>query len=175
MKTQQPSFWCIANIGDADPFNHGGGFVLIDRTGVYSPELLMLEEPCGADETQHELSTILLERLTRVKRNDGRHELSDNKYHTELPTWFGRFERLEAVSNCCGRPCSSLLDSFLSSCPIERALAYRGVALYYGLANFDSDPRRLEPEKAKLLCDTMLAQIEESKTWHNGYGVNCNG
>jgi hypothetical protein len=175
MKTQQPSFWCIANIGDADPLNHGGGFVLIDRTGVYSPELLMLEEPCGADETQHELSTILLDSLTRIKRDDGNHELSDNRFHADTPAWFGESERLKAVSGYCGRPYFSLLGSFLSGCPVERAFAYKEVASYYGIANFDSDPCMLRPEKAKLLCDTMLAQIEESKTWHDGYGVNYNG
>ena len=172
MKTRQPSFWCIDNIGDVNPFEHGGGFVLVDRTGVYSPELLMLEAPSGADETLHELSTILLEPLTRIKLKGGSYGLSDNRFHVDTPTWFGDPESLKSVGNCCDRPDSRLLDSFLSSCPIERALAYRDVAYYYGLANFDNYPRRLEPEKAELLCNTMLTQIEESKTWHTGYGVN---
>ena len=172
MKTQQPSFWCIGNIGDADPFDHGGGFVLVDRTGVYSPELLMLEAPSCADETLHELSTILLEPLTRIKLKGGSYGLSDNRFHTDHVAWFGSPAQLKSVSNCCDRPDSSLLDSFLSSCPIERALAYRDVAFYYGPANFERSPRRLEPEKAERLCDTMLAKIEESKTWHTGFGVN---
>ena len=175
MKTQQPSFWCIGNIGDADPFEHGGGFVLVDRTGVCSPELLMLEAPEDVDKWQHELSTILLEPLTRIKLKNGRYGLSDNKFHVDTPTWFGDPESLKSVSNSCDWPDSSLLDSFLSGCPMRRALAYRDVGFYYGLANFDNYPRKLEPEKAKLLCDTMLTQIEESKTWHDGYGVNYNG
>ena len=135
----------------------------------------MLEAPSGADETLHELSTILLEPLTRIKLKGDSYGLSDNKFHVDTPTWFGDPKSLKSVSDYYNRH-PRLLDSFLlSSCPIERALAYRDVAYYYGLTNFDSYPRRLEPEKAKLLCNTMLAQIEESKTWHNGYGVNCNG
>jgi hypothetical protein len=175
MTTQQPSFWCVSNIGDANPFDHGGGFVLVDRTGVYSPHLLMLEAPSGADETLHELHTILLDPLTRIKLKGGIYGLSDNRFHTDDVAWFGDPAQLKSVSDCCGRFDSGLLDSLLSSCPIERAFAYRDVAFYYGPANFDNYPRRLEPEKAELLCNTMLAQIEQSKTWHQGYGVNYNG
>ena len=175
MKTQQPSFWCIDNIGDVNPFEHGGGFVLVDRTGVYCPELLMLEAPSGADETLHELSTILLEPLTRIKHEDGTYGLSDNKFHPDHAAWFGGLMQLQGLSESCGRSYLNLLNGFLSGCPIERAFAYRDATHYWGFVNFDSSPRRLEPGKAKLLCDTMLAQIEESKTWHQGYGVNYNG
>jgi len=174
MKAQQPSFWCIENIGDINPFEHGGAFVLVDRTGVYSPELLILHAPDDAGECERERHVITLERLTRIKHEDGRHGLSDNKFHPDFAAWFGSAEGLQDVSESCGRPYSSLLDSFLSSCPVERAFAYMDVARYWGFATFDENPARLEPEKAKLLCDTMLAQIEESKSWHQGYGVNRN-
>lgn len=173
MKTQQPSFWCIENIGDANPFDYGGGFVLVDRTGVYSPELLVLD-PSDDDGSEHQLYTILLEPLIRIKDEDGNHGLSDNKYHPDYPAWFGEFEKLKALSESCGRFYSELLGSFLSSCPVERAFAYLNVASYWGFANFDEYPRSLTASKAKLLCETMLTQIEESKTWHQGYGVNYN-
>jgi hypothetical protein len=175
MKTQQPSFWCIGNIGDVDPFEHGGGFVLVDRTGVYSPELLILEAPESIGEGQHELSTIPLEPLTRIKHEDGTYGLSDNRFHPDHAAWFGGLMQLQSLSETCGRSYSNLLNGFLSSCPIERAFAYRDAAHCWGFMNFDSDPRKLEPEKARLLCNTMLIQIEESKTWHDGYGVNYNG
>jgi hypothetical protein len=175
MKTQQPSFWCIANIGDVNPSEHGGGFVLVDRAGVYSPELLVLEALDDEEAGRHELHTILLERLTRIKHEDGTYGLSNNKFHPDHAAWFGGLIQLQGLSETCGRSYSNLLNGFLSSCPIERAFAYRSAADYWGIANFDNYPRRLEPEKAKLLCDTMLAQIEESKTWHDGYGVNYNG
>ena len=175
MTTQQPSFWCIGNIGDADPFNHGGGFVLIDRTGVYSPELLVLKAPDDEEAGKHELSTILLDRLTRIKHEDGRHGLSDNRFHSDHVAWFGLPRALQGLSEGCGRPYPSLLDSFLSGCPVERALAYMDAARYFGLSNFSGCPVTLEPKKAQRFCNTMLAQIEESKTWHDGYGVSYNG
>lgn len=149
--------------------------MLVDRTGVYSPELLALEAPNDEEAGKHELHTILLERLTRIKHEDGTYGLSDNKFHPDHAAWFGGLIQLQGLSETCGISYSNLLNCFLSSCPIERALAYRSAAGYWGIANFDNYPRRLEPGKARLLCDTMLAQIEESKTWHDGYGVSYNG
>ena len=175
MKTQQPSFWCVGNIGDVDPFEYGGGFVLVDRTGVYCPELLILDTPAELDKSQYELSTILLEPLTRIKHEDGCHGLSDNKFHPYIPAWFGGFMQLKVLADSCGKTYSNLLDSFLSACPVERALAYRDAACYWGFSNFGDNRRTLTAEKANLLCDTMLAQIKESKTWHQGYGVSYNG
>ena len=149
---------------------------MVDRTGVYSPELLVLEAPNDEEAGKHELHTILLERLTRIKHEDGAYYgLSDNKFHPDHAAWFGGLIQLQGLSETCGRSYSNLLNGFLSNCPTERAFTYKSAADYWGIANFDSDPRRLEPEKAKLLCDAMLAQIEESKTWHDGYGVNYNG
>ena len=174
MKTRQPSFWCIDNIGDVNPFEHGGGFVLVDRTGVYCPELLVLEALDDADESWHLLYTILLEPLIKIKGKDGEDGLSDNRFHPDYPAWFGEPAKLKALAESSGMFYPDMLNSFLSNCPAERAFAYMNAASYWGFANFDIDPRRLEPEKAKLLCNTMLAQIEESKTLHNGYGVNYN-
>jgi hypothetical protein len=44
-QTLQPSYWCIENLGDVDPLQHGGKFVCIDRRGVYAPIMLILQEP----------------------------------------------------------------------------------------------------------------------------------
>ena len=41
--TAQPSYFCIANLGDSDPFLYGGAFVCIDRRGIYDPILLIYD------------------------------------------------------------------------------------------------------------------------------------
>lgn len=168
MKTKQPSYWCVENIGDVDPFEHGGGFVLVDRTGTYDPELLILEID---DDGRRWLTTIVLEPLTRIESADGFHGLSDNKFHPELAAWFGDSASLKSIANFSGRPYYALLDSFLSGCPVERAFAYKDAVMYFGVANLNSECRELPSENAKALCETMLAQIEQAKTWHVGYGV----
>lgn len=171
MKTQQPSYWCIENIGDVDPLEHGGGFVIVDRTGVYDPELLILDVN-EDDKSPYLLNSIVLEPLIRIKAEDGFHKLSDNKYHPEMPAWFGDAKSLQSIANSSGRrPYYALLDSFLSSCPVERGLAYMDAVRHFGTEEFNSEPRELTHEKAKALCDTMLAQIQQTKTWHIGYGV----
>lgn len=168
MKTKQPSYWCVESIGDVDPFEHGGGFVLVDRTGTYDPELLILEVKC---DDRRWLASIELEPLTRIKAEDGFHGLSDNKFHPELAAWFGDSQSLKAVASSSGRPYYALLDSFLSGCPVERAFAYMDAVRYFGVESFNSEYRELASEKAEALCKTMLAQIEQAKTWHTGYGV----
>lgn len=170
MKTKQPSFWCVENIGDVDPFEYGGAFVLVDRTGTYNPELLILEVE---DSYRCWLVSIKLEPLTRIKAEDGFHGLSDNKFHPEFAAWFGDSQTLKAVASSSGRPYYALLDSFLSDCPVERAFAYMDVINNFGAEAFGSERREIEDSKAKALCDTMLSQIKQSKTWHIGYGINA--
>ena len=171
MKTQQPSYWCIENIGDADPLECGGGFVIVDRTGVYDPQLLILDVIPYNEFEPYSLNSIVLEPLIRIKAEDGFHGLSDNKFHPDLPVWFGDTKSLQAIADFSGRPYYALLDSFLSSCPIERAFAYMDAVRYFGAENFNSEPREITHEKADALCDAMLAQIKQTKTWHIGYGV----
>lgn len=177
MGTKQPSYWCVGNIGDPEPLEHGGKFVLVDRTGVYNPVLLVLDvhENYVAPECRHTLHHVELEPCIRaVKAEPSSQELvglSTNKFHPYSLEWFGDPESLKAIASYVGRPVDSLIDSFLSSCPVERAFAYDAVASYHGLENFDGSPQALNPEKARLLVYTMQAQIEESATWHQGYGI----
>ena len=45
MKTKQPKWKFIANLGDTHPITYGGYFIFIDETGVYPPEAELLQEP----------------------------------------------------------------------------------------------------------------------------------
>jgi len=170
MTTKQPSYWCIENIGDVDPMEHGGAFVLVDRTGVYSPVLLILEGNC---DNGHSLHDIELTPLIRIKDNDGRqHSLSDNKFHPDLPVWFADKKSLQDLASFSGRSYDGLLNSFLSSCPVERAFPYMSAFMFHGSEELGGGSRKITNEKAEALCKAMLSQIEQTKTWHIGYGIN---
>ena len=45
MKTNQPNWVFVCNLGDASQIEHGGKFVYVDTTGVYRPEVVLLEPP----------------------------------------------------------------------------------------------------------------------------------
>jgi len=77
MKTNQPSWHCIANLGDATPEDHGGAFVLVDKRGIYTPELWLCE-PGERDGSGAQWSTILLEQLTPCP--SAKENLGDNRF-----------------------------------------------------------------------------------------------
>ena len=52
--TNQPDWECIGQLGDADPIEHGGYWILRDKTGVYPEEGEFLVVP--EDEDGGELS-----------------------------------------------------------------------------------------------------------------------
>lgn len=183
MKTQQPSYWCVDNIGDVDTLEHDGAFVLVDRTGVYCPVLLLLEKLFLEDSDQarfdegdetiltHQLVSIELEPLTAIKDNSGKYiGISDNKYHVDEPAWFGDYISVANVSTYAGHHTpESFMLSLISSCPTERAYAYLNLVRYHGSDSFNAEPVKLEYRKAKLLADRMDAQMDEVKNWHQGY------
>ena len=176
MTTKQPSYWCVANIGDATPLEHGGKFVLVDRTGVYSPVMLVLEvhDNQVAPSCNHTLHHVELEPCFIVHPSlspEGKKCLSTNKFHTGHVEWFGDPESLQSMASFVGCCVDELVDDLISGSPVNRATGYDVVASYHGLDNFDLEPGVLNPEKAKALVYTMLAQIEESRSWHEGYGV----
>lgn len=176
--TNQPSFWCVANIGDADPYEHGGAFVLVDRRGIYPPELVTVESFDDSD--QRLVHKIQLERLTIVKSTKpvAEHEadkaggwigVSDNRFHTNTRAWFGVRSSLRQVAASIGKDVEMFIKDLVASDPVTVAFAYQAIALYFGYANFDEYPETCSGEKAKLMCDRFLAQIEESLNWHDGY------
>lgn len=177
MKTKQPSYWCVASIGGTDSLKYGGKFVLVDRTGVYNPVLLILDahEYDVEPGRKHTLHHVELEPCIRaIKSAPSSQEfagLSTNKHHPYSLAWFADPESLKAIAGFVGTSVYELIATFLSSSPIERALAYDAVVSYHGLGNFDESPKTLDPQEVKLLADIMQAQIEESLTWHQGYGV----
>lgn len=170
MKTNQPCYHCIENIGDVDPFTHGGAFVCVDKFNVYSPILLILDTYPDHIEFTHRLYEITLDRCFLVKENNQIVGIGSNLYHTDSCEWFGNLASLETVASFAGRGgYDSFMRGFVTSYPVERAFSYKAVADYYGLNEFDQYPREFTEEKAKLFCDQMLGQMQETKSWWEGY------
>lgn len=169
MITNQPSYHCIENIGDVDPFTHGGAFVCVDKFNLYSPILLILDTYPDHIEFTHRLLEITLDRCFLVKQQDEIIGIGSNLYHTDLCEWFGNMASLETLASFTGGDAELYLKSFCSSSPVERAFSYKALVDYYGAHEFDQYPRELTEEKAQLFCDKMFEQMQETKLWHQGY------
>jgi hypothetical protein len=176
VRTQQPAWHCIANLGDADPFLHGGQFLMIDRRGIYPAELWVFSEWLE-ESPQMTLHTIVLDPCYPVISDGETVGLSDNRFHPSMAAWFGDLHKLKwdlyklkSVSSFIGMECNELAQLFCGN-PYDRAIAYAAVADYYGLGNFDSYPRVFDTKReAKSFCKRMLAQIKKAEALPDGLG-----
>lgn len=161
--TAQPSYFCIANLGDADPFTYGGAFVCIDRRGIYDPILLIY------DEDFRKRSEITLERCHKIVNDEGEFlGVGTNRFHPRYKEWFS--DSLHSSCDFVGWEFNEFINSLTSQDVVKLASAYLALIGYYGAHEFDHYPYVYETEEgAEEFCDKMLAQIEESKSWHDGY------
>ena len=161
--TAQPSYFCIANLGDADPFLYGGAFVCIDRRGIYDPILLIYDEDFrGRGE-------VALERCHKIlSDSDDFLGVGTNRFHPKHKEWFS--DDLETVTDFAGWEFDEFVNLLTSQDAVKCASAYLTLVGYYGVRAFDHNPFIYETEEdAAKFCEKMLAQIEESKLWHDGY------
>jgi len=156
----QPIWKAIANLGDANPINYWGVFVLIDTTGVYTPELHVFEEPLEGT-TQYERHVVLLDRCTYINGI-----LSDNKYHPEHPAWWANSPAdLTGIAETMDISQEELIRLFTSEDPIERAWAYQMVYDYWGPQDGYPDP--FTEEEAAPLFERFFREIEEFEAGQN--------
>ena len=161
--TAQPSYFCIANLGDANPFEHGGAFVCIDRRGIYDPIMLMYDEDF---KKRSEITLVPCHRI--VSSAAEILSVGTNKFHATHPEWFS--ESLSYVAEIQWRDFDDLVSELVSTDVVMRASVYLALVSYHGVKEFDHYPYIYENEKdARNFCNQMLAQIEESKTWWDGY------
>jgi hypothetical protein len=141
MSTKQPVWQLVANLGDRNPVDYDGYFILRDLTGVYPCEAEYLarycDDPSGEDEDEDRgiwrAYRFPLERCTYIAGI-----LSDNRFHPEHAAWFA--DDLEDVAHGIGADVDTLITDLCSEDPIDLAVAYQAIADYHGYENFDSYP-----------------------------------
>lgn len=147
--SNQPDWKCIGHIGDCDPIAHGGGFVYVDRTGVYAPEVTWFEP--ASDEQWHKTESETPVQVYRFSLDPPRFKtLKQGAYQsTFMPnersiswTWHREWyvDDLESVATSTGRTKFHILRDLFSPDPITLALAYSDMIHYHGIENFDSYP-----------------------------------
>lgn len=155
--TNQPKWKAIAQIGDASPLEYGGIWVLVDETGVYPPELEILEVPDDEESKEPRVVyRVVMEPHTYV---DG--VLSDNPSHPSHPVWYA--DDLKAICLCVDWKVKEIIECFCSSDPLERARAYRAVADYCGWHQFDQYPLNLTKFAACSRFRRKQYQIESKR------------
>lgn len=137
----QPVFKCIANLGDVGWLDHGGVFVYEDLTGVYPPELEVVEEQWPGDEETVNSWTVYRVCCDKCYFTDG--VLSDNKYHKDHPVWWERVLAGDEDEDNVDR----LVRLVCSDDPLERAMGYLDVAQDFGWYEFDHDPLRFDDRR----------------------------
>jgi hypothetical protein len=129
---------CIANLGDENPLEYGGLFVLVDEDGNAEFEVI---EPSEGDE---ELWIVRGGKLDRCTYING--VLSDNPYHPDYAVWFSKLA--EDYPN--------LIEFVCSEDPVERAVGYEMVASYYGWDELCHYPWIINKEEAKARIDRWV-------------------
>jgi hypothetical protein len=168
-QTLQPSYWCIATLGDVDPLQYGGKFVCIDRRGIYAPIMLILQgkERGKKERLCHEIE---LGRCFIVRDSGGEMKgVGANHFHAHMTEWFGSYSHLEDVANFAGYNSEkALAESLASQNVLDRAQAYDSLVSYFGGHVFDQEPRVFDRRGAEDFAASMFRQRAESRSWHDG-------
>jgi len=127
----QPKWRLRANIGDVNPIDHGGKFVYVDSTGVYDPEMEILEPIDDGGSEHWEIHRFSLERCTFENG-----VLSDNQFHPDHAAWFA--DDIDRVKSCCDH--ETIIEDLCSGDPVARAFAYNSITVYFGAHEFDQYP-----------------------------------
>ena len=139
MTTQQPEWKLVAQLGDANPVEHGGRFVYQDTTGVYSPEIEVLTSPEEWNESSKCEWTVHRFICNPCTYTNG--ILSDNKFHPASKAWFA--DKLASVAISFDVTKDSIVNDLTSDNVVVKASAWLMLADYFGLHEFDYYPLTL--------------------------------
>lgn len=168
MKTNQPSYFCLANLGDASPLEYGGEFVLVDRRGIYDPQLWVYEP----NEREGKPGTWTRFDLPQCFPCHGAEDfIGTNRFHPTMPEWFGTPSKLASVASSAGIETRDLVEWFCASDPIARAMGYSTLARHYGGHEFDHYPDTMDFKTDRKFCNLFLRQEKAAAKWHDGAGI----
>lgn len=140
MNSKQPVWEYITNLGDVHPIDHGGYFVLKDKTGVYTPEAIKLipdyDPDYDDDCNKWTIYRFILEKCTYINN-----VLSDNKFHPNYPVWFSTETKLNDMASFNGMSRIELINNFISNNIIDNAIAWEIVGDYFGYYELDNYPQ----------------------------------
>ena len=158
MTTNQPKWICIGTVGDIDPIEYSGGFVLIDKTGVYDPEVEyiepMLDPFVGYNGAE---GTIAVYRFSIDQCFWDGSVLSNNEYYKDSRAWFADY--IDTIDNPDDR--DNWINCICSDDPYCRAMAYMDLFYYYGAENFDSYPIAFTPREAKKRYSGAMYKVRQ--------------
>lgn len=147
MKTSQPIWKLVANLGDTSPIEYGGYFVFEDTTRVYAPEAELWVTDDTDENTCIEVRRIVLEPCTFINGI-----LSANKFHPETPAWFAN--EVGSVANYSDIPVAEFIDSLVNGNSISKAIAWRAIGDYFGWDNLDAYPLQISTSEARKRIDS---------------------
>lgn len=134
--------------------------VFEDTTGVYAPEMELLEEyEDDKGDTRFVVYRFDLPRLKREKDDEGNEYIVSEKYNkswphslSQYPEWF--MKDLSSVGDSVGATREELIEALTSAEVGDRVSAYDAIGGYHGFVNFDSYP-----------LDLSEAEVDER--WEN--------
>jgi hypothetical protein len=171
MKTNQPKWKMIANLGDANPFEYGGFFVFIDVTGVYSPEAVKFDiDDNATDKTRIQAYRFSLDKLKRVSdvntkktvlvfdglTNDSPHPIED------YDEWFHQLVDFKSMAEGLGITVEDFEEMFCSDDILDRACAYREIGENFGFENLDDYPLDVTLKELKKIYKRRFTNFKKA-------------
>lgn len=142
----QPDWKIVGLTGDVNPVEYGGGWILVDTTGVYDPELEYYEPELKR------AYRVMLVRQAEIEDGvlvDASVLDSDSRPYplSHYESWFS--ENLDQPAACCGMSVEDLRRLLCSKDPAELAEGYMCLVYFYGWEEFDGYPLELTQEQAE--------------------------
>lgn len=113
----------------------------IDETGVYAPELTIVEDLGESAEELEDKFLIYRFPLQRCEYDDLNDVLSDNPWFPYIPAWFATIDRwgnkLQLAARSAGLRTEDLITLLCSEEPTSLAAGYALLVGYYGASEFD--------------------------------------
>lgn len=151
----EPFFCCIDNLGDVNPYEYGGAFVMLDLKGISDPELIIYE-----DETRERIR-FAIERGFLVKdEHSNILGVSFNHYNSRYID--RELSDLQSIANFISEDTIEFAQALCDVDVRKRALAWKSVYDYWGADNVGGSVHKFDDKKeARRFCDFMLKQIKE--------------